>query len=1320
MKRTLNLRNKIIMFLLAIIFPLSATGIVFSANQILSANADDSSTIFMDSYFEEVSMSNNNFNSNTSSTHSMTTISGWTGLTGQGTTTAGAIHVGESFQTYMTSTYYLSNNPGRKSQANDDYKILMINSKSNKSSDRYQASKGYRSSTLNLEANSFYQFSVAFKTDTNYKTTTEYVTSDGHTITETDNCYISKNSFENAKWGDYVAFTYTSANNNSSTKYVIKSLEDIASFTLTNDLENIQFFYEDDEYVGFMYEETTDVFTPVYTLKTNTQPMDSEDTNAGNRITSGAELKKCKTFNFNQKDNRFDIIKDTPYYTEKNVYEPINDYVYGSVYLNGLKDKDGKTVKADFEKINSREWVNFYFYIATGNEKQTVNLDLWLGANSHDRTSTGAVFFDDCHVYRYSENKFWSIYKEKLGLSYTQKINYTDDLGNITGTEEIKQSCEQLIDLRQEENLAFNGNNFDFETSGTDVDRINNWEVKTNTGHAQVFNTNTPEIFVDGYQSVGSDFSCNVDFNYDTNGNMNGLTIKPNKYALSLWAKDGMASVKSESVSIGANEIYKVTASYKISDISSGSAYMSIKENDKVLKDYNLELYTLTNKDSSALTSKGNDNFNNKYATAEFYVKGGALYDTNFNIVLSLGKDGEKATGCITFDNIKIERSTTEAFNNASNSIEFNANSASTAVPNGNFNKLTVTDQDKIYDPQNWTIEGNENKLNFHGVINTKPDKYKQYVDKFNEYKTNGVKDEENPYAWTINANNSPISENAPNNVMMFANYGATKQILKSDNITMGTSSAQHLTFKYKTPATIIVKLFKEDGVLLLESPKLSSYDWTEYDIYFNPGSTDFNYYIQIEFVTTENKNSFTYAYFDDFEFQTYSGTLDLETEDKVNTKSAIIDLSNSFLNLPTNNITDDLQTSTNVAFTGKTGSSDDGLYEGGIIKADSTNYSFTDKNSSLYISDKDVKYVMYMSVQNPGSYTMTSNYKVSLEADKYAKLSFKLRTNFAYQIDSTNALNKDKTYNFGVTAGLTGFDYATNLNTESKNGYQEYTIYFHNTSSDKVTENVYFALICDSIETTGVAVIYDFNFQTLEDDSEYKIAQDTASQKDYDLNKADKKVFVSKLINQEEETPNPDEDNNTENNNNSAGSNWWILAPSIITGLAIIIAVVGYVLRKVKIKKIERKRKETYDRKESLNIDVIKKKALEERNAELISVEETRNKFQKELDKMEQEHKEKVVNLRNQDKNQISKDTDKEFKQFARKRTVISERIDALNKQIEEIKSPEYLLNVERKVYTKEEMKQKELAKMSKKLSKEQEKLSKGQTTDKDADNKK
>ena len=150
--------------------------------------------------------------------------------------------------------------------------------------------------------------------------------------------------------------------------------------------------------------------------------------------------------------------------------------------------------------------------------------------------------------------------------------------------------------------------------------------------------------------------------------------------------------------------------------------------------------------------------------------------------------------------------------------------------------------------------------------------------------------------------------------------------------------------------------------------------------------------------------------------------------------------------------------------------------------------------------------------------------------------------------------------------------------------------------------------------------------------------------------------------------------------------------------GLAIVIAIVGVALRRVKIKKIERKRKESYDRKSSLEVDAIKIKARAERDAEVQKIKEEVEKFNKELQSLEEKHKEKVIKLRSKDKGEVSKQTDREFKDFARKRTVVAEKIDSLNKQIENIMSPEYLLDLERKIYTQEEAKKRELAKLSKK----------------------
>ena len=115
------------------------------------------------------------------------------------------------------------------------------------------------------------------------------------------------------------------------------------------------------------------------------------------------------------------------------------------------------------------------------------------------------------------------------------------------------------------------------------------------------------------------------------------------------------------------------------------------------------------------------------------------------------------------------------------------------------------------------------------------------------------------------------------------------------------------------------------------------------------------------------------------------------------------------------------------------------------------------------------------------------------------------------------------------------------------------------------------------------------------------------------------------------------------------------------------------------------------------MEIDALKKRAEAEQKKQAKEVLSNVAKLQAELEKLEKEHKEKVVTLRESDKGKVSKATDKEFKDFAKKRTAIAERIDVLNKKVEEIQSPEYLLALERKLYAKDEAEKRALKKASK-----------------------
>lgn len=1296
MKKFRTIKSKIIMFIFALILPLSATGLVYSFDAMENAKADDnvSSTNYYSGYMKELSLTNNNFNSSSSTYSISTSLSGWTGQMSDKRTTAGIINTGNTFQTYMSSTYRLAKNP--LSKATDKH-ILMINSKTDDSSDSAKyatARQGYKSSTISLDKNSFYSFQVSFKSDTNYNSYTSYV----HFGEISGDTTISKEAFEKVGFGKYVSFTYKSKN-----YYLLKDLQE-DSIT-TDAIENISVFYEDDEYVGFLKDDSTPVYVSVNDLEKTT----ISDTETKIDVKANSTLYTCElTYQKNGSTENYKVLDGTKYYTTKTDYTSLNDYVYGSMYLDGLTDENGDPVEAKYVKVSSKEWETFYFFVATGNKAQSVTMDLWLGANEAGHESSGVVFYDDCHVYQYSENNFWKTYQSYFGKKYSQDI--TDNTGTTT-TQTF--DCVNLVDLRTSQKLDYSSHNLDFEEGiyNDDVTSLKKWK-KDGSGNAQIFNSKAPQYFksITGYDFVGSNLSCTVNIDEEE------VTLTPNNYVLGLWSKDNYVKVTSDNIDINANEIYKIKAYYKISELSNGNVYLSIKENDTILSTYNLteDQYTLKDETtSSGVSSNADNDFTNDYGTIEFYVKGGALYNSSINISLGLGKSDETATGCVVFDDITIEKATSSDYENATNKTTLDEKTGSLTISNGNFNKITIDETFKApYTAENWTVSGG-NGLLFNGVINTEKTTYNKYISLFNAYQANSeTADNNNPYYWASYSNpaNSQNRTDVPDNVMMLANLNKSWQKLTSDNISLEASTAYELNFKYKTyntsatPAKFKVSLYSTDGVKLFESQELTSNgSWKQegYSMYLNSFAGASEVYIVIDFGTQDDKVE-GFAYFDNFELNTIESSV---YDNKANNaegngdRFGIVDMSDFFLNLPTNNITEDLNTSTTPAFTGTVSSTDGNHILGGIVKSDK--FANEDTLKSFEIAkesaDEESKNVFFITSQGIGSYTIESNFNIDLKADTYYALSFKLKTAFRYS-SNNETLDKKKDYSFGATFGLTGFDYMTEL--KSNEDYETYTMYFN--PSEAKSAKLHIAFVCDSNETIGTMALYDIAFEESTEDA-YNTAKETASSKKFNIN--EDRVFVANAENSTDDDNKDDDNKDTDTSDKQSFD--WLLIPTLITALAIVIAVVGFFMRKIKIKKIEKKRKETYDRKSSLNIDIVKSKARRQRDAEVEEVKSTISKFQKELDELEKIHKQKVLNLREKDKGQVSKETDREFKLFAQKRTVIAEKIDSLNKQIEQINSPEYLLNLERKVYAQEEMKQKELSKISKQLNKEKEKQS-------------
>lgn len=939
-----------------------------------------------------------------------------------------------------------------------------------------------------------------------------------------------------------------------------------------------------------------------------------------------------------------------------------NEITLGSIYLTGLVDENGNTVKAEFKQISSDSWTTYSFFVATGETSQTVNLELWLGGRELNAKSAGVVFFDDCALTQYSENKFWSLYN--------------------------KNEKTSLSDLRVDNSIAMDGYNFDFEIATPDgIQPVTDWK-KTGNGNAKVFDTEDPSFFKQqtGYDFVGSDLSCTVEL---TDNEVVSLTN--NRHVLGLWANDEFSKVTSKDIAVDANTAYKITASYKISKLENGSAYLLVSENDKVLSEYNLtdlpDYYTIAKETaSSALSSNGTSDFNNKYNTVEFYVKGGPLYNSSVNISLALGSATESAKGAIVFDNITIERVSSSTFADASNKIELGKLSGTLSVTNGSFNDVSFS-KDSTYPlpADGWEVTSGDTA--FAGVINSLQSEYQKYIDLYHANQNAGVLDADNPYLWasyyTSSPANSTGSTTVSDNIMMLANPTASYQTLKSSTLSLDANKKALLSFYFKTTTSIKVRVIDEKSILLFEE-EISSPSWKQYEIYFQSANSAESIYVEIDLGTKNNqKNGF--AFFDKFAFTTNVSSDTFAAKQAVAESNknnfGVVDMTGNYLNLPTNNITADLDTSKTTAYTGTYVKGAIETNYGGVVSSD---FVGTD---SIYTLDEETP-IFYFANTNNGSYRIQSNYNIDL-ATGYYVLSFKVRTDFA---KAESELDSSKTYNYGLTVGLSGYDYIKNIRCDD--GYETYYIYLHPTTSSSAT--LYMEFVSDCAETRGSAVVYDINLQNGSDvETDYENAVSKVKASDYNLNSSRVAVAYAEDASDEDEDQDEDQDSTTPVQNDAL--NWSLIISGLITAVAIILAVVFSILRHVKIKKIEIKRKESYDRRASLEIDALKKRAEAEQKKQAKEVLSNVAKLQAELEKLEKEHKEKVVTLRESDKGKVSKATDKEFKDFAKKRTAIAERIDVLNKKVEEIQSPEYLLALERKLYAKDEAEKRALKKASK-----------------------
>ncbi len=906
-----------------------------------------------------------------------------------------------------------------------------------------------------------------------------------------------------------------------------------------------------------------------------------------------------------------------------------------SIYVEGLEDTVQNT---SFEAFSTNGWTEYRFYIATGISEQTITIQLWLGTTTSD--SYNAVFFDHITANQLSGNFFYN------------------EAGQYVGTDNVALNRMNIIDLR--DTLDGMIENADFE-----LGNFTGWSVENYLpigGDAKIVSIQNKASM----ESLGLDY-------------LGSSLSAQNKYALVLYSTSSTpvsVGYQSTSFEVLPYETYKITIWAKVSDDFSGNAYITLREGDDVAnfygEEYAEDFYTPV-KESISITSNTKNALTNDYTPYYIFVKGHDLYKTSFSIVLELGNSDTGASGCVVFDDITFESISHSQFNDATttNSISVSPNilSGAPSVENGTFNSSDTLDKNFEYPvkPSDWTSQTENTTSSMYGIVNTYSQLYEQNKALYGNAKNPG-----NPSTTSLGIDKDV------NNVLMLYNYQETYQSVTSSNINTTANSYQLLSFDYKTTAQTLnnnllsVYVLDNDDNVLYSDEGLSSDEWKQYSIMINTDTYSTTLRLMLALGTKEDPVT-GYLYIDNVRFETSTLVTDDNYEDYANSHNTL-DFSLTNFNFVSNDTIYGIYTPymyEQELVNGETLDQGDMPAYGGMINADDNIFGITHSGEN----QANETYMPAFISNSVAKYTLTGKESLSLNADTYYKISVDVYTRFTGNT-LQEGVDENEKLKYGAIFGLVGME----KNFEeiiSNDEWTTYTIYV--TLNETTSVQLQFGIVSESPSIQGKAFFDNLTLETI-DQSTYEDAIERLSD--------DKTVLL--LTTADTTTDDESGDTTTDEDNENDGLIWYVI-PTAILFIALVIALCAYFMKKVTIKKWERKKASEYDRESTLHRDVVRREAEEIRDAKIKEYQNKIDDIKKELTRIEEIHQDILKKQRTTSRQQeITKSMERDFKAYAGRHTKLENQIEALTAKIESFKLPEYLISIQKGIIAERVKKEK------------------------------
>lgn len=770
------------------------------------------------------------------------------------------------------------------------------------------------------------------------------------------------------------------------------------------------------------------------------------------------------------------------------------------------------------------------------------------------------------------ENSFKSagaVFFDNLTAKSLSESEYYNQINNVSvDFKEIILTSKNVSTM----NGILNG---DFETSALDFTKVaTSTGVSTVGSEAKVvgigeyFNSQDSKILTEIDEQTAKEFTSANRLN--------------NKFALLINnAQANYVAFESNDILIEQHKVYKLSIDVKTSSFDANGANISLVQTNP----FNDESYTVATQNFTEINTSNETNaLTNDWITYSFYIKGNVFKDSTAKLTLAVGSEKTYARGYALFDNIVLEEVTTSDYDNNSSAtnvktIDFSNLTESPSINNGALNNVVVESTDDAYPYKASNIDvTNSNDSNFNGIINVNTNNFNSQNYPFN-----------NPVS--INNSNSDLSYN---NILVLANTVMGYQVAKTDSFNLTASSYYKVCLNINTQSLInenvsIILSNNTETIGQIRNITTNS-SWKEIAFYVKTYEEAKSYNLTINF-GSENTNNKGYVFIDNLKLETIEEAAFTNATTSALNYTYKTDLSKIDLNIISENADNYIYKPLN--FTG-TKNSEYGIVEAGIVNVSThptLDVGYVENPYVLTIYNITDSYYSYKSQ----GYTLTSG--------NYYKVQVSVKTLNVSQENDNKVLDEDgNEYKFGAKIELIGLNEGfTGIVTG--NEYETYTFYINATTGTTINFNLSMG---DENALTKGRVFFDaLSIETIDEE---KFTTASSAEED------DKILIIGST---ESSTP---EDNNT---TAPAQTNFdWLLLPTLITALALLIAMIGALIRKLNIKLPVRTKVKDYDRAKTIVKEFERREHLKQREERLQALREKLQQIQNELNATKEEFK--------------------------------------------------------------------------------------------------